>query len=301
MKLASILTPELILCDLTGTNRSDIYRTMLEHAAKTCELELNPKEMLELMLEREAATHLPYEGVAFPHILVPKLRDLYVIVGLLRERVMLKDYDAAPSRVVVMSLISEDTTSTYLRCTTAFVRYLAKADRLDALQRCRTPEEVRELLTRDDVTLKKTLTAEDLYSADWPSVHLEDSLSTALDVCTRSGRSTLAVVDGNNALKGVLDATEVIRSFIPDYVFMMDSVNFVASLEVFERIFNAEERHQVRDYMTPAVEITPDTPLIQCTMRLVRRESRSMFVVDRDRKFLGGIDIMEVVRRVLRG
>jgi len=301
MKLASILSEELILCGVEGNNRPNIYRGMLELAAEKLEAPIDPERALDAILEREAMTHLPYEGVALPHAMLPQLQDLYVVVGILREPVMLKDYDLAPTQVVVMSLISENTTATYLRSVAAFVRYLSKPDHLREFAGCSDPEQVIALLNRDDVRLSKTLTAEDLVDANWPKVHPEDRLSVALDACTRSNRSIIPVVDANDVLLGVIDCTEVIKSFIPEYIFMMDNLNFLNSLEVFERIFSEEDHHNVSDYMRPAVAIARETPLIQFTIRLARRETGAMFVIDADQHLLGGINIKEVVRRVLRG
>ncbi len=301
MKLASILSPGLILCRVAADSRINVYRRLLKTAAGRLATPINVEATLDAMLEREAVTHMPYEGVAFPHLLLPELNDLYVVVGLLDKPMKFKDYDAAPSRVVVMSLISENTVATYLRSTSAFVRYLSSPDRLARFADSWTPEAALELLQRDDVQLRKTLTADDLVDRNWPCVRPGDALALALDACSGSDRAQIPVVDDERKLLGVIDATEVIKSFIPDYIFMMDNLNFLSSLEVFEKIFNAENHHLVRDYMLPAVTIAPETPLIQFTVRLARRETPAVFVADADGRLVGGINIKDVVRRVLRG
>ena len=47
--------------------------------------------------------------------------------------------------------------------------------------------------------------------------------------------------------------------------------------------------------------LAPNTPLIQFTIRLVRREARVGFVVDEENRLMGVVGINNIVHKVLRG
>jgi CBS-domain-containing membrane protein len=223
-----------------------------------------------------------------------------VVVGLLKEPVMLKDNDLKPTRVVVMSLISENTSDVYLKSLAAFTRFFSKPDNLEQAVSAATPEKFLEAL--NGVKLKKDITAEDIMKADFPSVKADDSLSVALDIFNKESKTVLPVVDAENRLVGQIEATDVIKKFIPEYILMMDNLKFISSFEMFEEIFKTEESRLVRDYMTPAAEIIqPEVPLIQFTVKLARKEARVIFVTDSEQKLLGAISIRNIIHKILRG
>ena len=110
------------------------------------------------------------------------------------------------------------------------------------------------------------------------------------------------MVDADKHFLGLIDAADIIRGFIPDYLLMLDNLNFLNSFEVFDNIFKSENKYSVRDYVQPAkMVLAPDTPLIQFTIRLVRREAYAGFVVDADNHLLGVVSINNIVHKVLRG
>ena len=77
--------------------------------------------------------------IALPHLRSPELNDLYVIVGILKEPVKLKASDFAPTRLVVMSLISGETSDVYLKTLAAFARFFSKPDNLKKCESIKIP------------------------------------------------------------------------------------------------------------------------------------------------------------------
>jgi PTS system nitrogen regulatory IIA component len=300
MKLISILNEDLIFCGIEGNSREDVYRKMLRRSVEKLNLEIDVDSVLKGIIEREDMTMIPYEGMAIPHLRIPGINDLYVIVGLLKEPVMLKDNDLKPTRVIVMSLISENTSDVYLKSLAAFTRFFSKPENIDQVVSTATSEKFLETL--NGVKLKKDITAEDIMKADFPAVKADDSLSAALDIFNKESKTVLPVVDAENRLVGQIEATDVIKKFIPEYILMMDNLKFISSFEMFEEIFKTEESRLVRDYMTPAAEIIqPEVPLIQFTVKLARKEARVIFVTDSEQKLLGAISIRNIIHKILRG
>lgn len=301
MKLASFLNPALIFCELSGETREELYHNMLTQAQDQLREKIDVEQVAGAMIAREDNLRIPYDGVALPHLRLPELRDLYIIIGIPKTPLMLKSDDTKKTSIIIMSLISESTSGSYLKALAAFSRYLAQPGNVDRLTCSKDGIEVISKLAEDNVLINKTLTAEDLM-LPCPVVHAEESLADALDIFYRERRQVLPVVDSENHLLGQISSLEIIKSFIPDYVFMMENLNFLTSFEVFENIFKSENKHTVSEYLQPvSMILAPSTPLIQFTVRLVRREARVGFVVDDEKRLLGVVGINNIVHKVLRG
>ncbi len=299
MKLASILNEKLIFCGIHGEDRREVYSQLLTLASAEVS-NLDVPATLEAILEREDSIGLPYAGAALPHLRIPALDDLHMVIGILDKPVQMKEGDAAPSRIVILSLISENTSDLYLKALSAFVRYLGKPG--EKLTAAKTPAAALQVVRDADLTVRKTIVAEDVMTTGVTSVRPQDALTVALDIFTREKRRLLPVLDDNDKLVGVISAREVIRQFIPEYIFMMDSLSFLTSFEPFDRIFRDESTHTVRDFMLkPTLVIPPDMPLIQLTVPLVRDLVLSVFVIDKEHRLLGEISIQNIIEKVLRG
>ncbi|MDD5698472.1 MAG: PTS sugar transporter subunit IIA [Victivallaceae bacterium] len=300
MKLNSIIAEELVFCDVKGNTREEIYGSMLRKAVEYIDGPLTAEQLLAGIIEREDAINIPYEGMALPHLRSPQLEDLFVIIGILKTPVRLKENDLGPSRLVVMSLISNDTSDIYLKALASFARFFSNPENMRKCAEVNSPAEFFALLA--EVKVKEHVTAEDVMRRNFPGVRADDLLSKALDMMYHSGQSVLPVVDAGNRLLGKIDATEVLKSFVPEYLFMMDSLKFVSSFEMFDKFFKEEEIRRVKDFLLPpGAEVTPDTPLIQFTVTLARRASDTVFVVDADRKLCGVITIDNIIHKILRG
>ncbi len=302
MKLASILDERLIFCGVSGGDRSEIYGNLLRLAASQIQLPGTPEELLSGIIEREDATAMEYDGLALPHIRLDRQEDLTIIIGIPGQPVRLRPIDLSPTSVIVMSLIGGESGDIYLKTLAAFARYLGGEENRRRLLRSGSPAEVMATIRNDGVCLKKTVTAEDLMNPPSETVLPDDNLAVALDIFNRGKRSIIPVAEADGKLVGELDATDVIRHFIPEYIFMMDSTRFLVSFEPFERIFREEQHYTIRELMhPPRLSIRPDVPLIQFTIPLVKRTAGLIFVTDDRGMLVGELSVKNIIHKVLRG
>lgn len=300
MKLNSIISEDLVFCDIPGRTREEVYGSMLKKALVHIASPFTAEQLMEGIIEREDALDMPYEGMALPHLRRPELHDLFIIVGILKQPVQLKEADLAPTRLVVMSLISNETSDIYLKALAAFARFFSRADNLRKCSDVDSPEDFFSLL--DDVRIKEHITADDVMSKDFPTVKMEDYLSKALDLMQSCRQSVLPVVDAGNRLVGKVDATEILKRFVPEYLIMMDNLKFVSSFETFDKFFQEESVRLVKDFLISQVAaVSRETPLIQFTVTLAKREADMIFVVDADGKLQGIISIDDIIHKILRG
>ena len=150
--------------------------------------------------------------------------------------------------------------------------------------------------------IKHTLTAEDVMLKNPRVVKLEDPLSTALDILSEEKRREIPVVDSEGVIQGVISCEDIIRRAIPEYIMMLDNLSFLNQFEPFENLLKEERKLLVRDVMTePKYTVSPETPLFQLTVNMVKNSLPSLMVVGKDRKLLGVITYIELVTNVLRG
>jgi len=300
MRLNSIISEDLVFCDIQGNTREEIYGSMLQKALAHIGGSLTAEQLLKGIIEREEVLNIPYEGMALPHLRNPELKDLFVIIGILKQPVQLKEADLAPTRLVVMSLISNETSDIYLKALAAFARFFSRADNLRRCSEINSPEDFFSLL--EGVKVKEHITADDVMCKDFSAVKMEDYLSKVLDIMQSCGQSVLPVIDKENRLVGKVDATEVLKRFIPEYLMMMDNLKFVSSFEMFDKFFKEEGVRLVKDFMISQVAvISRETPLIQFTVTLAKREADMIFVVDAEKKLHGVISIDDIIHKILRG
>jgi len=300
MKLNSILNEDFVFCGVQCSTREEIYGSMLREALAYIDTSLTAKQLLAGIIEREDSMGIPYEGMALPHLRSVELSDLYVIVGVLKEPVSLKPDDFGPVSLVVMSLISNETSDIYLKAIAAFARFFSKPDNLKKCSDIKAPDELFALL--ENVKIKEHITAEDIMEKDFLAVSADDYLSKALDIMEKSGKSILPVVDAEDKLVGKVDATEVLKGFVPEYLLMMDNLKFVSSFEMFDKFFKEEGVRFVKDFMQDdAAKIPPETPLIQFTVTLAKRDAETIFVAGPDNKLCGVISINDIIHKILRG
>ena len=200
------------------------------------------------------------------------------------------------------SLISPKSSDIYLKSISAFAKFMRKEENAKLLLECKNAVAFKKVLDDNNIKIKNEITAEDLMSAESFAVNENDPLSTALDLFNREKITVLPVVNDNGCLVGVIEANSVIQKFLPEYIFMMDHLNFLNSFEAFEQIFKQENIDSVKKFMIkPRYTCSLNTPLIQFTVEIVRKNLKAIFVVDEQQKLLGRVSIKNIIHKVLRG
>ena len=124
----------------------------------------------------------------------------------------------------------------------------------------------------------------------------------AFDMLSSNRQRTLPVVDADHRLLGEISSVAVVKKFFPEYVFMMENLNFLNDFAVFNEIFNSEHTLPVSQYMNtdPSIALL-DTPLIQVTLQLAKQGSGNVYIVDSEKRLKGIFNIDNIISKVLRG
>ena len=298
MKLVSMLDEEMLLEKIPGSSREEIYSYMLNKLIAFNELDLSADSLLSEMIAHEDDAGILLPGLNIPHLRRSDLHDLFIVIGLPENPA------AASADMIFMLLIGDHMNDVYLKILAGLARHLitpaAVENMLNAARGGK--DTLWNYLQDNDIQLRNIVTAEDVMTPVHLSLHPDSPLSDAFDCFHNTHLRFLPVVDDNGTLVGELSARKVVKSFIPDYVYMMDNVNFMNDFSVFNRIFDSEHSQPVSQYMhsEPARALL-DTPLFQLTVLLTKQEGGSVYIVDADNTLQGIFAIENVIDKVLRG
>ena len=298
MKFVSMLDKALLLDKVPGSSKIEVYGSMLKTLAAYTELDLDIPGMTEEMIVHESAAGMIMPGLFMPHLRNEELPDLFIVIGLPENP------DALGADVIFMSLIGRDMSDVYLKVLSTLARYLAKKNQAeDFFAAARNGQDALwEHLQASNLSLRTVLTAEDVMSPANITIREDAPLSQAFDIFSTTHFRFLPVVDACGRLKGELSARTVIKRFFPDYVFMMENLNFLNDFSVFNEIFHSEHVLPVSKYMlSDPPRATADTPLIQLTLQLTKLQAGDVYIVDEDGVLRGVFGVDNIVSKVLRG
>ena len=298
MNLVSMLDEEMLLEKVPGSSREEIYSYMLDKLIDFNELEIKPDSLLDDMIAHEDDAGILLPGLNMPHLRVSALHDLFIVIGLPENP------DAVGADIIFMSLIGENMSDVYLKMLAGLGRHLTSAAAVQDLQNAARggKSDLWNYLQNSSIKLRSVVTAEDVMTPVHISLHPDSPLSDAFDCFNNTHLRFLPVVDDQGKLVGELSARKVIKSFIPDYIYMMDSVNFMNDFSVFNKIFESEHSQPVSQFMqSEPARAALDTPLFQLTLQLTKQDGGTVYIVDAENTLQGIFAIENVISKVLRG
>ena len=298
MKFVSMLDEELLLSPVPGNSRQEVYSYMLEKLALYAELELDIDSTVKSMCAHEDAAGPIMEGLAMPHVRNEKLNDLYIVIG------MPENPAAVNGKVVFMTLIGDEMSDIYLKVISTLARYLSKQERIAEFFQAAEAgkDKLWNYFQESNIKLREVVCAEDVMIPANAFLQQSAPLSEAFDMFNSTNCRFLPVVNSDGKLVGELSASRVIRSFFPEYVFMMENLNFLNEFAVFNEIFHSEHALPVSKYMNDAPCCAKlDTPLIQLTLMLTKQDAGNVYIVDENNVLRGVFSVKNVISKVLRG
>lgn len=297
MKFVSILDEELLLENVPGSTKKEVYTAMLQKLAEYAELELDTAALVQEMIDHETATGILMPKMRMPHLRRENLPDLFTVIGLPANR------EALGENIIIMSLIGNNMSDVYLKMLSALARHLTKGEQVNAFLAASVKGKAAlwEYLQNSNMTLRSVVTAEDVMSPVSAVITEDAPLSQAFDIFSSCHHRFMPVVDAAGRLKGELSVRTILKRFFPDYVFMMENLNFLNDFAVFNEIFSSEHSLPVSQYMTEAASATLDTPLIQLTLQLAKQPAGDVYIVNADGVLQGVFTVDNVVSKVLRG
>ena len=123
------------------------------------------------------------------------------------------------------------------------------------------------------------------------SVSASTTVQEAAQVVAEKHVGTLPVVDEQGVLTGVTRISDILRVFMPDFVALMDNIDFVHDFGVLENLQSRDmleaSRLTVRDIMRPPVAVEETCGLLRASATMAKHRVRDLPVVDKEGRLAG--------------
>ena len=130
---------------------------------------------------------------------------------------------------------------------------------------------------------------EDCMKSDVISIDPDRSVREAALLMVNNHIGTLPVVTSNRQLVGLLTVGDLLQLFMPDFVALLDEINFVHDFgELEEHKISAESTQQtVRSVMHEPIAVTRDSGLLRAFTEIRHHNLLDIPVVDADNQLVG--------------
>jgi PTS system nitrogen regulatory IIA component len=150
MKIADILSPDMVIADLKGTTKPDVLNELAKTlSAKYTEIKLTDLTAVLAERERLGSTAIG-DGIAIPH---GKLRGVLKIIGAFGRHPAGVDFDSldgGPSQLFFVLVAPEDSASLHLKALARVSRLLKEASFRSRLLAAKDSKELYSLIEEED-------------------------------------------------------------------------------------------------------------------------------------------------------
>lgn len=298
MYLVSYLDAQDICIEQRILAKVQVYERLVELICRHHKLPNCGKKLLDLVLKRdeEAPTAYP-SGLAIPHIRMDGFEDTVVAMAFLQNPI---DFDGTKVSWVVLIITDKTSSKTYLNIVAALMKLSKDKEAMAVLGSAQDGHSVMHLLKKMEIQVKKDLVISDIMIPDPVSIRPENTLRDLNNLMSQHNIAGLPVVDANGIYKGEVNVLDLLKVGIPEYLMMLDNLNFLTSFEPLEKLFDKQDELLVKDIMTKENEVLrPDASIIEAVFEMISHHKRYMSVV-KDGKLVGLVTAMDIFKKVIK-
>jgi PTS system nitrogen regulatory IIA component len=150
MKITEFLSPQAVIPELKGRNKSDVLRELSESLAAAYP-PLNAGRVFEVLVEREKLNTTGIgEGVAIPHGKLAGLPGLYGAVGVSHAGVDFSSIDRKPTQLFFALVAPENSAGIHLKALARISRLFRNADFREAILQAPDAASIYALISEED-------------------------------------------------------------------------------------------------------------------------------------------------------
>ena len=135
------------------------------------------------------------------------------------------------------------------------------------------------------------------------SVSASTTVQEAARVVVEKGVGTLPVIDEQGVLIGVTSISDVLKVFMPDFVALMDNIDFVHDFGVLENLQAKDMREAawltIQDIMQPPVAVEETCGLLRASATMAKHRMRDLPVVDKEGRLVGIASPVDIATALL--
>jgi fructose-specific phosphotransferase system IIA component len=150
MKITDFLDKRSIKLDVESVEKEDVLKELVEALAGAKEIG-DKKSIVKALIERESLGSTGIgQGIAIPHGKTDKIGELIAVLGISRKGVNFEALDGEPVYIFFLLVAPKDTAGPHLKALAQISRLLRDTYFCELLKRCRTADEVYELIRKEE-------------------------------------------------------------------------------------------------------------------------------------------------------
>lgn len=298
MHLVSLLNPKLIIFEDKQLSKEQILKLLIEKICATFQYKNCAEKLLGLVKQREQESPTIYPtGVAIPHVRIDGLDD--TIIAVCVPKIPLMD-NKTEVKIYTLILTDKNVSSHYLNVVAAFMRISKDADLFNKLLSSGDAVSFINLIKAADVKLKDEVTVSDIMSSVPQVINENETIKTLAEMMQDKGLYYVPVVNNQGEWVGDVNLLHYLEISLPDYMKMMNNVNFLRNFEPFEHLYKREDEVLVKQVMSkPERLLKPDFSIIEAVFEMVKQKKQTFSVIE-DKKVVGIITAMDIYKKVVR-
>jgi len=298
MQLVSLLDPKLIYFEEQSLPKEEVYRKLV---AKICSFYKPPicgEKLYDLLMKREEETSTVYPtGLAIPHVRLDGFNDTILGICIPRKPIIENGQEI---KLIVLILTDNNSAKLYLNIAADLVRLSKNTEMFNTILNEKDGHGVYSFLQKANIIVKEDLSIKDIMNSEPITISENASLKQLGDLLSETNITIVPVVNKDGYFVGEVSIMQFLKVGVPDYMMMMNNVNFLRSYEPFEKLYEQEGKVIVRDIMSVLEPtIAPDASIIETVFKMIQSQKR-FFTVTHDKKVVGIITAMDIFRKVVR-
>jgi PTS system nitrogen regulatory IIA component len=297
MYLASFLDAIDISHEQKVLTRLQVYQRMVEKICHRHKLPVSCRELMDMVLRRDEEAPTAYAtGIAIPHIRMDGFEDTVIGMTFLQNPI---DFDGTMVSWVVLIITDKTSSNVYLNIVAALLKLSKDEQALSLLRSAPDGHAVIQHLKKMNVEIKKDVCIADIMITNPISIGPEATLRELNNLMSLHQVAGLPVVDAHGKYLGEVHILNVLKVGIPEYMMMLDNLNFLMSFEPLEKLFDKQDEVLVREIMVmDGVFLRPEASIIEAVFEMINHHKRYMSVV-KDGNLVGLVTAMDVLRKVI--
>ena len=151
MKITDFLDRKAIKIGIEATEKEGILKELVDVLAEVKDLGGDRKAIVKALLERESLGSTGIgQGIAIPHGKTDRVKELVAVLGISRKGVNFDALDGEAVYIFFLLVAPKDTAGPHLKALAQISRLLRDSYFCDLMKRCQTPEELYELIKREE-------------------------------------------------------------------------------------------------------------------------------------------------------
>ena len=150
MKITEFLNKNAIKVGIESTEKEDILKELVDVLATVKDIG-DKKSIVRALIEREnlGSTGIG-QGIAIPHGKTDRVKELVAVLGISQKGVNFESLDGELVYIFFLLVAPKETAGPHLKALAQISRILRDSYFCELLRRCKTPDEVYELIRREE-------------------------------------------------------------------------------------------------------------------------------------------------------